>query len=432
MNHPNLNRRQYLKLVSAAPAAAAAMQTTTGEDRVRRMKWWHEARFGMFIHWGLYSVLGRHEWVMEQEGIPVAEYEKLATQFKPKPAPASEWAALAKKAGMKYMVMTTKHHEGFCHFNTATTSYCAPKQAAGRDLVREYVDAARAEGLRVGFYYSLMDWHHPDGARCREDEASRRRFVDYIHTHVRELMSNYGKIDILWYDVAWPLTAEGWESVKMNQMVRRLQPDIIINNRSRVPEDFDTPEQHIQASQGRNWEACMTMNDSWGYHKADDAWKTPKQCLRNLLTCSRQGGNYLLNIGPMADGTVPAESVRILSAVGAWLEKNGKAVYDTDPCQVSRSNYMSFTRKGNTLYAHVHFWPGSAVAIGGLKNKVLSAKLLATGAPVKVEQEEFRLKLTGLPVAAPDTPITTIAIECDGEPRQDTENIRINRPRLKA
>jgi alpha-L-fucosidase len=432
MNHPNLNRRQYLKLVSAAPAAAAAMQTTTGEDRVRRMKWWHEARFGMFIHWGLYSVLGRHEWVMEQEGIPVAEYEKLATQFKPKPAPAREWAALAKKAGMKYMVMTTKHHEGFCHFNTATTSYCAPKQAAGRDLVREYVDAARAEGLRVGFYYSLMDWHHPDGARCREDEASRRRFVDYIHTHVRELMSNYGKIDILWYDVAWPLTAEGWESVKMNQMVRRLQPDIIINNRSRVPEDFDTPEQHIQASQGRNWEACMTMNDSWGYHKADDAWKTPKQCLRNLLTCSRQGGNYLLNIGPMADGTVPPESVRILSAVGAWLEKNGKAVYDTDPCQVSRSNYMSFTRKGNTLYAHVHFWPGSAVAIGGLKNKVLSAKLLATGAPVKVEQEEFRLKLTGLPVAAPDTPITTIAIECDGEPRQDTENIRINRPRLKA
>ena len=432
MYHPSFNRRQYLKLVSAAPAAASAMQTTTDEDRVRRMKWWHEARFGMFIHWGLYSVLGRHEWAMEQEGIPVAEYEKLAARFKPKPAPAREWAALAKKAGMKYMVMTTKHHEGFCHFNTATTSYCAPKQAASRDLVKEYVDAARAEGLRVGFYYSLMDWHHPDGARCREDEQARRRFVDYIHTHVRELMTNYGKIDILWYDVAWPLSPEGWESVKMNQMVRKLQPDVIINNRSRVPEDFDTPEQRIQASQGRNWEACMTMNDSWGYHNADDAWKSPKQCLRNLITCSRQGGNYLLNIGPMADGSVPPESVRILSAVGAWLDKNGQAIYDTDPCQVGRSNYMSFTRKGNTLYAHVHFWPGSVVSIGGLKSKVLSAKLLASGAPVKFHQEEFRVQFTGLPAAAPDSPITTLAIECDGEPRQDMDNVRINRPRLKA
>jgi len=408
------------------------MQTTTDEDRVRRMKWWHEARFGMFIHWGLYSVPGRHEWVMEQEGIPVAEYEKFAGQFKPKPAPAKEWAALAKKGGMKYMVMTTKHHEGFCHFNTETTSYCAPKQAAGRDLVKEYVDAARAEGLRVGFYYSLMDWHHPDGAKCRDDEAARRRFVDYIHTHVRELMTSYGKIDILWYDVPWPLTPEGWESVKMNQMVRKLQPDIIINNRSRVPEDFDTPEQRIEASKGRNWEACMTMNDSWGFHKADDAWKSPKQCIRNLITCSRQGGNYLLNIGPTADGSIPPESVRILSSVGAWMAKNGKAIYDTDPCQVNRSQVASFTRKGNTLYMHVHFWPGSVVALGGLKSKVLSAKLLAAGTPVKFEQEEYRVQFTGLPAAAPDAPVTTIAIECDGEPRQDMDNVRVNRPRLKA
>jgi len=396
------------------------------------MQWWHEARFGMFIHWGLYSVLGRHEWAMEQEGIPVAEYEMLAQQFKPKPAPAKAWAALAKKAGMKYMVMTTKHHEGFCHFNTAQTSYCAPKRAAGRDLVKEFVEAARGEGLRVGFYYSLMDWHHPDGANCQKDEAARRRFVDYIHAQVRELMSNYGKIDVLWYDVPWPLTAEGWESVMMNQMVRQLQPGIIINNRSKVPEDFDTPEQRITASKGRNWEACMTMNDSWGYHKADDNWKSPKTCIRNLITCARQGGNYLLNIGPEADGTIPPESVKILTAVGAWMAKNGKAIYDTDPCSVNRSEFASFTRKGNTLYAHVHYWPGATVSIGGLRNKVLSAKLLASGVAVKVEQEEFRLKLTGLPVAAPDTPITTIAIECDGEPKQDTTWIRENRPRLKA
>lgn len=420
-----------MKLVSAAPAAAA-LQTTSEEDRERRMKWWHEARFGMFIHWGLYSVLGRHEWAMEMEGIPVAEYEKLAQQFKPKPFPARDWAALAKRAGMKYMVMTTKHHEGFCHFQTSTTRYCAPQQAAGRDLVKEFVDAARAEGLRAGFYYSLMDWHHPEGARCRNDEAARRRFVDYIHTHVRELMTNYGKIDILWYDVAWPLTAEGWESVAMNRMVRGLQPDIIINNRSKTPEDFDTPEQRIEASKGRRWESCMTMNDSWGYHKADDNWKTPRTCLRNLITCARLGGNYLLNIGPEADGSVPPESARILSAVGAWLGRNGQAIYTAEPCQVSRSNYMSFTRKGNTLYAHVYYWPGPAVTLGGLRNKVLGARLLATGAPVKFEQDEFRVRFTGLPAAAPDTPITTLAIECEGEPRQDMDHIRADRPRLRA
>jgi alpha-L-fucosidase len=426
---PRFSRRDYLKLAGAAPIAAAAMQTTSDEDRVRRMKWWHEARFGMFIHWGLYSVLGRHEWAMEQEGIPVAEYEALAQRFKPKPAPAKEWAALARKAGMKYMVMTTKHHEGFCHFNTSTTTYCAPRQAAGRDLVKEYVDAARAEGLRFGFYYSLMDWHHPDGARCEKDEAARQRFVAYIHQHVRDLMTSYGKVDVLWYDVAWPLSAEGWESVKMNQMVRQLQPDILINNRSNVPEDFDTPEQRIQASKGRNWEACMTMNDSWGYHSADDNWKSSKNCLRNLITCARQGGNYLLNIGPTADGSIPPESVKILTEVGAWMGRNGKSIYDTDPCQVSRSNFTSFTRKGNTLYAHVHYWPGETVAIGGLKNKVLSAKLLASGRAVKFDQDDFRLRLTGLPAAAPDTPITTFALELDGEPKQDMDNVRRERPR---
>ena len=194
---------------SAAEPQAQQSSAAEDADRDRRMKWWHEARFGMFIHWGLYSMLGRHEWVMENEGIPVAEYEQLAKLFKPKPNAARDWAKLAKQAGQKYMVMTTKHHEGFCHFDTKLTNYCAPKQGPGRDLVKEYVEAARAEGLRVGFYYSLMDWHHPDGARCATDEAARRRFVDYIHGQIRELLTNYGKIDVLWYDVAWPLDAGG-------------------------------------------------------------------------------------------------------------------------------------------------------------------------------------------------------------------------------
>ena len=433
MDFNQISRRDYLKLMGAGVTlagsnlSAAAMPTSVDEqaDRERRMKWWHEAKFGMFIHWGLYSVLGRHEWVMEMEGIPVAEYEPLAKQFNPKPNAAREWARLARRAGMKYMVMTTKHHEGFCLFNTKTTDYCAPKQGAGRDLVKEYVEAARAEGLRVGFYYSLMDWHHPDGARCAEDEAARKRFVEYIHTHIRELMTNYGKIDILWYDVSWPLDAKGWESEKMNEMVFSLQPDIIVNNRNKLQGDFATPEQRIQAEEaGRAWESCMTMNDSWGYHKTDDAWKTPQQIIRNLITCAHDGGNYLLNIGPKPDGSVPEESVRILTTVGQWMDKNGQSIYGADRCQPRRCRFGSFSRSGNTLYLHVHFWPGETVAIAGLMTKVKRASLLATGQKLVFRQDSYRVQFTGLAAKPPDHPITTLAIECEGEPNQNELFVR--------
>ena len=415
-----------------APLEAQAQTAPASEeaDRVRRMKWWHEARFGMFIHWGLYSLLGRHEWVMENEGIPVSEYAPLAKQFKPKAFPARIWAKLARETGMRYMVMTTKHHEGFCHFDTKTTEYCAPKQGPGRDLVREYVDAARGEGMRVGFYYSLMDWHHPDGARCATDEAARKRFVDYIHTHIRELMTNYGKIDVLWYDVAWPLEATGWESERMNKMVFELQPDIIVNNRNKLPGDFSTPEQQIKAeTEGRAWESCMTLNDSWGYQRADDNWKSAKTVVRNLISCSRDGGNYLLNIGPKPDGSIPPESVKVLTEVGRWMQTSGETIYGSDMCQPRRSAYAGYTRKGNTLYMHVHFWPGEYVAICGLKNKVQSVRIMKTGEKVPFTQDGFQTKLTGLPMEAPDSPATTIAIECDGEPQQDNIYVRVNKPR---
>ena len=431
MKHSNqLSRRRYLALMSAATALteAAAPAATGDDDREQRMKWWHDARFGMFIHWGLYSVAGRHEWVMENEAIPVAEYEQLAKRFTPQPNAARAWAKLARQAGQKYMVMTTKHHEGFCLFDTKLTNYSAPKQACGRDLVKEYVEAARAEGLRVGFYYSLMDWHHPDGARCAGDEAARRRFVDYIHGQVRELCTNYGKLDILWYDVNWPLKPEGWEAAQMNAMVRKLQPGIIINNRTGLAEDFATPEQRIEAAD-RAWEACMTMNGSWGYQRADDDWKSSKTVVRNLITCARDGGNYLLNIGPKPDGSIPEESVRILTAVGKWMEKNGNTIYTAEPCQVKRSSYALFTRKGNTLYMHVHYWPGDDVAISGLKAQVKSARLHASGKAVKFDQDRFRTRFTGLPASAPDDPVTTIAIECDSEPVQDTMMVRKERPR---
>ncbi|HEX4021684.1 MAG TPA: alpha-L-fucosidase [Acidobacteriaceae bacterium] len=429
-----------LAAVAAGSPVLAAAQTSASQvppgplpgdaTRAERMQWWHAARFGMFIHFGVYSQIARHEWVMNQEAIRVSEYAPHAKLFTPLSNCPRAWAKLAKQAGMKYMVMTTKHHEGFCNFDTKLTKYSAPHQGPGRDLVREYVEAARAEGLRVGFYYSLMDWHHPDGARCATDEAARQRFVEYTHGLIREIMTNYGKIDVLWYDVDWPLDVKGWESVRMNKMVFDLQPDIIVNNRNGLPGDFSTPEQHIVAATGgRAWEACMTMNDSWGYQRADDAWKSSKTIVRNLITCSRGGGNYLLNIGPRNDGSIPEPSVRVLTEVGQWMDTNGATIYESDICQVSQSTYAEFTRKGNTLYMHVHFWPGEYVAISGLKTGVKSAHLLKTGQQIKFTQDRFQTKLTGLPQDAPDYPVTTLAIECESEPTQDTIFVRNEMPR---
>ena len=297
------NGGSALLAATAEAATGATAKTATNTESATRLRWWQQAHFGMFIHWGLYSLIGRQEWTLEMEGIPLSQYELLAKHFNPRPGAAREWAKLAKRAGQKYMVMTSKHHDGFCLFDTKLTNYCAPKQAAGRDLVREYIDAARAEGLRVGLYYSLMDWHHPDGARCATDPEARRRFVDYTHGLIRELMTHYGKIDILWYDVNLPLTPEQWESERMNKMVFELQPDILVNNRNGLEGDFSTPEQNVEADKsGHAWEACMTLNDSWGYSSADDNWKTPRAVLRNLVNCAREGGNYLLNIGPSLMG----------------------------------------------------------------------------------------------------------------------------------
>ena len=453
------SRRDYLKmlaatagLATATPLSFAQGETTSKPaelpappEHERRIRWWQEARFGMFIHWGLYSVIGRHEWAMEMEGIPIPQYELLAKHFDPQPNAARAWARLARQAGQKYMVMTTKHHEGFCNFDTKLTDYCAPKQAAGRDLVREFVEAAREEGLRVGFYYSLMDWHHPDGANCATDEGARQRFVAYTHGLIRELMSNYGKIDILWYDVDWPLTAEQWESEKMNAMVFQLQPDIIVNNRNGLPGDFSTPEQRIQAAnEGRAWEACMTLNDSWGYHKADNNWKSPNTVINNLITCAHGGGNYLLNIGPKPDGSIPEESVEILQAVGKWTSQNGTAIYRTERNDLSRHVYANFTRRANTVYAHIDKWPAdtpaeewlsfyqppSVISFGGWQTKVKSVRLLLGDKPLTFAQDGLSLRITGLPAAAPNDPPTVIMIECEGKPILDHEHVRKARSRF--
>jgi alpha-L-fucosidase len=390
------------------------------------MKWWHEARFGMFVHWGLYAQLGRHEWVMNRERIPVEKYEKLAATWKPKPHPAREWARLAKEAGMKYMVMTTKHHEGFCLWDTEQTDYNAAKCGPKRDLVAEYVEACREFGLRIGFYYSLMDWHHPDGARCKKDEKARRRFLDFTQGCVRELVTNYGKIDVLWYDVSWPLESpDRWESPKMNAMVRKLQPDIILNNRSQLDEDFGTPEEHIRAEQaGRAWEACMTFNGSWGWQSAPpEDWHSVRSVLSMLRQVTGEGGNLLLNIGPPPDGSVPPEAKQRLTAVGKWLRINGEAVYGKADPVTGLVEWMptgNWTRKGKTAYYWCTRWPGKELAIGGVKTKLLKASFLADGKPIEFVQEKDRLILKGLPKNSPDkiAGATVLKLEFAGVPKQ--------------
>lgn len=387
--------------------------------KVDRLAWWRNAKFGMFVHWGLYAIPGRGEWVMNRENIPVAEYEKLAARFKPRHGDIRAWARLAKAAGMNYLVFTTKHHDGFCLWDSQLTGYTSAKTAAGRDFVAEYVAACRAEGLRVGFYFSLMDWHHPDGdGHGIADPASRRRFVAYVHGQVRELCTRYGTVDVLWYDVPWPYDAGHWRSVELNAMVRALQPGILINNRSWTDEDFGTPEQCVKAEAvGRDWEACMTLNDNWGYHCGDHNWKTACQVIMTLADCAKDGGNLLLNVGPDGDGIIPAGSQRILREVGGWLERNGEAIYGTDRANVGWDGWGKFTVKGRTLYLLVANWVGAELVVGRLNCQPVAARFVATGQPIAFEALPHGVRLTGLPESPPDFPVTVIAIEMDAVPR---------------
>jgi len=398
----------------------------TAATRAERMRWWRESRFGMFVHFGLYALLGRHEWVMATECIPREEYETLAQRFHPKPGAPRAWARLARQAGMKYMVMTTKHHEGYCLWNTQQTDFNSVKTGPRRDLVAEYVEACRAEGLKVGFYYSLMDWHHPDGGRCHYDPAARRRFIEFTHGCVRELMTQYGPIDILWYDVKRPLAnAEGWEADALNQMVRALQPHILINNRSGLPEDFSTPEGEVRAQpgdRGRGWEACMTFNGtSWGYLVGGevDAWSA-RDIVKMLGKACARGGNLLLNIGPTPEGDVPPDAVAPLQTVGRWLGRHGEAVYGM--LDESGGGFPSFcgmtSRKGHVVYFWRTVWCGTEQGLGGYETPLTSVTCLTTGQPVRFVQEGYRIRLLDLPERCPDPEcgLAVFRLEFEREP----------------
>jgi alpha-L-fucosidase len=417
-----------VKLVSKADYEAE-----TAKTRDRRMAWWREARFGMFIHFGLYSVLGRHEWAMAHEVWTREEYEKLADQFQPKPGAPQTWAKLAKAAGMKYMVLTTRHHEGFSLWDSKVNPYNSVNYGPHRDIVAEYVEACRAEGLKVGLYSSLMDWHHPDGGAAAYDSAARKRLTDYIFALNRELLSNYGKIDILWYDGDWPLRSyDGWNTIEMNQRLRALQPDIIINNRSHLDEDYGTPEESITPDGKRDWEACMTFNGlSWGYidsKQAEPYAVNAQQILRMLSICAKDQGNLLLNIGPKADGSVPDEAVEPLTTLGKWLEQNGEALYGAmDKFNVTTGRGLwgvggmlqSLSRKGNTIYAWQWIWPPNGeIIISGLVGRLKSARVLGADRTLPFTQEKYRIIFRNLSPEDRDTLVgaTVIALEFEKEP----------------
>ena len=398
--------------------------------RDERMKWWRDARFGMFVHYGLYSQWGRHEWTQVLENIPADEYEDLAQTFNPKPGAPRDWAALAKKSGMKYMVLTTRHHEGFSLWDSNANSFNSVNYGPKRDIVREYVDACREFGLKIGFYSSLMDWHHPDSWKCAYDSDARKRFTNYIEALNTELLTNYGKIDILWYDVSRPMESpEGWNSLELNQKMRALQPHIIINNRSQLDEDFSTPEEHVTASD-KDWEACMTFNGlSWGYMdslQTQNYSYTPHQIVRMLNTCASSGGNLLLNIGPKPDGSVPEDAIDPLTKVGEWLNDNGDAVYGRMTKNKDRRNpsfrgngVCGASKKDNLIYLWNWIWPsGGTMAIGGYMTAPKAIRYVRNGESIDFEYKDQRIILKNLPEKPLDNilGITVMIMEFDSQP----------------
>jgi len=387
--------------------------------REERQNWWREARFGIFVHYGLFSVGGRGEWDLAWNGTPRAAYDAQLDGFTPRPDAAKRWAECAAEAGARYIVLTTRHHDGFSLWDSRVNPYNSVQLGPHRDLVGEFVEAARACHLKVGLYSSLMDWHHPDGAAAKYDPEARARFLAYLEALNTELLTCYGKIDILWYDMPYPMQgADGWNALTMNQRLRALQPHILLNNRSGEPEDFSTPEENLQTCEN-DWESCLTFNQmTWGY--ADSAQMKPysytvQQLIEKLSFCARNRGNLLLNIGPKPDGGIPGENLPELQTLGKWLRDNGEAVYGSDlrsakglsgGCAYALYGGPILSRqsaKGNTVYIWQLVWPDHGILpVNGYRAAPRSVRLLRGNVPVDFSYENGRILLKNLPKNSPD------------------------------
>jgi len=384
------------------------------------MEWWTDARFGMFIHWGLYSQAARHEWVKHNEHLTNEEYEKYFDQFDPDHFEPKKWAREAKAAGMKYAVLTTKHHEGFCLFDSKYTNYKATNTKAKRDLVKEFVDAFRAEGLKVGFYYSLLDWHHPDytmdsahpqvqvdTSKANYDRLNKGRdmnkYREYLKNQVTELMTKYGKIDILWMDWSWNKGdkhgkwGDDWGAKDLLKTVRQLQPGIIVNNRLGLYDysdggDLETPEQvstqELDKYKGKTFETCQTFSGSWGYYRDENTWKTHRQLIDLLITSVSNGGNLILNVGPTARGEFDYRAIHALDSLSHWMHANDKAIYN---CTLAPAQYkapegdkLTYNPKTKRLYVHLYTYPTDGkLVLSDYKGKVKYAQLLNDYSEVK-------------------------------------------------
>ncbi len=442
-------------------AVVACSGTEQGSEKDRRMAWWREARFGLFIHWGLYAIPAGQwgdethhgEWIMNTAHIPVEEYEKLVDEFNPVEFDADEWARTAKNAGMKYIVITSKHHDGFCLFDSQYTDYDVMSTPFGRDIMKELSEACRRHGLRMCWYHSIMDWHHPDylprrGWETRSTEgADFDTYVGYLHGQVTELLTNYGPIGIMWFDGEWEGTWNHDYGQPLYDLCLELQPDVIVNNRvdkgrggmagitedARYAGDYGTPEQEIPATglPGVDWETCMTMNRHWGYNRLDLGYKSSEQLIRMLVDIASKGGNYLLNVGPTPEGLFPPESVERLKEIGAWMDVNGESIYGTSANPFSSLPWGRCTikesRRKTKMYLHVFDWPEDGqLQVEGIGNRAVRAYLLADpGEKVVVKRSGTDLHLA-LPADPPDEACSVVVLEVRGKP------VVYDRPTIEA
>lgn len=446
-----LNSALLLFLIIMLTAGCNKVKTETVKKEPSKMDWWSEARYGMFIHWGLYSILAGEwdgevkyaEWIRSSAKIPLEVYDTLINHFNPEKFNANDWVKMAKDAGMKYIVITTKHHDGFCLFDSEYTDFDVMSTPFKRDILAELSQACHEQGMVLCFYHSIMDWHHPDYLPRRDWEVNRstegadyERYVTYLKNQLKEITTKYGAIGVLWFDGEWESTWTHERGVDLYNYVTGLQPAIIVNNRvdtgrggmagmttsSKFAGDYGTPEQEVPATgfPGTYWESCITLNNNWGFVKNDNNWKSPKDVIRMLADIASKGGNLLLNVGPEADGTFPDQSISILAETGAWMKKNGSSIYGTGASPFSNIRWGRCTSKAdgeNTLiYLHVFNWPEDGqLVLSGITNKVKGAYLLDGGKKLKAHKNGPDINIS-LPAVCPDEINTVVVLKIAGTP----------------